>query len=112
MKMNRNYVRLYGYAGHDPIIKFSADGTKRAIIRVATHYPVKKTDDFMPKAYTTVWHWVVAWGIKADFAERNFVKSSKILVEGSLVYRSYIDKAGNKVNVTDIRAESLENLDR
>jgi single-strand DNA-binding protein len=110
--MNGNYVRLYGFAGHDPIIKRTTDGSKMAIIRVATHHWVSDKTDSTKKQCVTTWHSVVAWDAQAEFAERNFVRCSKILVEGRLVYRTGIDKAGNIINITDIRAESLDNLDR
>ena len=108
--MNRNKVLLIGYTGMDPICKKTNDGSKRVRIRMATHYP--RTNEKGEKVYHTIWHNVIAWDSKADYAERSFVKGSKILVDGSIVYRTYLDRVGHTRYVTDIIAHSLMNLDR
>jgi single-strand DNA-binding protein len=108
--MRNNVVQLFGYVGDSPKIFISKDGVKRAIIRVATHDPIKYGVD--KPVYGTTWHEVVAWDKTADLAERSFVKGSKIRVEGTLTYRKYIDKAGVLRDVSEVKADSLHNLDR
>lgn len=77
---------------------------------MATHYSTK--DDKGEKVDHTVWHDVIVWGEKADYAERTFVKGSKILVDGSIAYRTYPDESGHIRYVTEIMAHTLTNLDR
>ena len=108
--MKQNSVQLIGYVGKDPAIKVLGSGTKRASIKVATHYPVK--DEGPEKKYVTTWHYVIAWGPHAEYAERSFVKGSHILVDGSIVYRSYPDTTGHTRYITEIKADTLINLDR
>ncbi len=77
---------------------------------MATHAEVQP--DGEEKRTTTDWHTIVAWSGRAVYAEHNFLKGSHILVDGYLLYRTYENKQGNKVNITEIIATSLINLDR
>jgi len=108
--MRNNVVQLTGYVGDSPKIFISKDGIKRAIIRVATHSKIKYGVD--KPVFGTTWHEVVAWDKTADLAERSFVKGSHIMVWGSLVYRKYVDKSGKLREIAEIKANSLNNLDR
>ena len=108
--MKNNVVQLIGYVGDIPKIFISKEGVKRAIIRVATHDQIKFGED--KPIYGTTWHEVVAWNKTADKAERSFVQGSRILVWGSLNHRKYIDKSGVLREVTEVKANSLNNLDR
>ena len=108
--MKQNSVQLIGYVGDDLKIKMLKNGKRRAAIRVATHYPLKK--DGEKKEFSTTWHSVIAWSELAAFAERSFVKGSHILVDGSIIYRTYPDSTGHTRYVTEIKADSLINLDR
>ena len=108
--MNRNSVLLIGFTGHEPVCKEMSNGSKLTVIRVATHsWSTNKKGE---KTNHTTWHTVVAWDKKAEYARNNFVKGSKIFVEGSIVYRSYLDASGRKQHATDIIAYKLMNLDR
>ena len=108
--MIQNSVQLIGYVGIDPIIKLCKNGSKKATLKVATHYPLK--NQVPGQKYGTVWHAVVAWNAHAEYAERSFLKGSHILVNGSLVYRSFTGTKGNTRYVTEIKAHNLINLDR
>jgi single-strand DNA-binding protein len=108
--MKQNSVQLIGYVGKDPEIKVFNSNVKRACLRVATHYPLKKEGD--KKLYGTTWHNIVAWDNDAAYAERSFVKGSHILVEGFIIYNTYPDKEGHIRYTTEIKATSLINLDR
>ena len=108
MKMNN--VLLIGYVGIDPTIKLTHSGIKKAMIRMATHMP--KKNEKGEKIWDTVWHDIVAWESKAEYAERSFVKGSKILVDGMIKYSIYQDQTGHTRYVTTIVAYSLLNLDR
>ena len=108
--MKNNHVQLIGYVGKDLVILSLPDGRKRIGLRVATHYFTNNPTG--TKVYHTDWHDVVAWDGTAEYAERSFVKGSKIMVDGSIEYRTYPDKAGHIRYFTQIKAHSLMNLDR
>jgi single-strand DNA-binding protein len=108
--MHNNHVQLIGYVGSHLLSSILPNGTKRVSIRMATHSPIK--DDSGKKRTQTTWHDVVAWNGTAAYAERSFVKGSRILVVGSINYREYKDKAGHTRYYTQITARSLVNLDR
>jgi single-strand DNA-binding protein len=108
--MKANRIQLIGYVGKDLATTVTRKGSKRVCIRMATHYRQKNTSG--EPLYHTVWHDVVAWDQKAEHAERNFIKGSRILVEGVIDYRTYPDKSGHTRYITEIRADSLMNLDR
>lgn len=108
--MNNNRVTLIGYVGQHLLCKTLGNGHKRVSIRVATHFAQKNEQGV--RVYHTAWHDVVAWNGTADYAEQNFVKGSKIMIDGSIEYRTYPDKAGHTRYYTQIKASSLLNLDR
>jgi len=105
----KNAVTLIGYVGRD-LKSTTHDGLSRVALRMATHHFVKnKAGESINQ---TTWHNVVAWEQAADFANRNFVKGSKIMVEGAIVYETYTGKDGKKKFGAHIKAISLTNLDR
>lgn len=108
--MKTNRVQLIGYVGSDLSAVTTPAGNKWVNIRVATHHPVKGDQD--DTTWLTVWHDVVAWDSTAEYADRSFVKGSKIMVDGSIQYRTYPDKQGHIRYITQIKAHSLMNLDR
>ncbi len=108
--MKTNHVTLIGYVGNHLVASKLENGTKRVGIRMATHYAEKKANG--EKIYHTVWHDIVAWDSRADFAESNLVKGSKIIVDGSIEYSTFPDKSGHTRYYTQIKAHSLMNLDR
>lgn len=108
--MEQNKVQLIGYVGSSPEMKVLENGRKRAGLRVATHDIIRREGD--KKIYGTIWHEVIAWGCQAEYAERSFVKGSKILVEGAISYRTFIGQTGHKKYFTQIEVRHLMNLDR
>jgi len=105
----RNTVQLIGFVGQDLKQKQTKWGY-RVAIRMATHFYLVKAP--AEKLVKTTWHNVVAWDQQADYAAQNFVKGSKIMVEGRIVYGCFVDKGGVKHFTTHIRAHCLINLDR
>ena len=108
--MKKNRVFLIGYVGMDLASKELENGVKRVALRMATHN--RRTTGTGEQKVATTWHDVVAWEDTAEFAVRNFVKGSKIMVEGEIEYRTYLDYSGHKRYITQIKAYSLMNLDR
>jgi single-strand DNA-binding protein len=108
--MNTNKVTLIGYVGKHLLSSTKQDGTIRVSLRVATNgYRITRSGE---KLVYTHWHDVVAWNKTAEYAARNFVKGSKIMVEGSISYQTYPDHTGHIRYITIITAKSLMNLDR
>ena len=110
--MNTNTVRLIGYVGTPPVTKTLPNGKKRVTLKVATHYRLWKKEEKEGSDYATDWHWVVGWDEQASYMERSFVKGSRVMVEGRIVYRGYTNAAGVWINLTDIKVHNILNLDR
>ncbi|MBI3139805.1 MAG: single-stranded DNA-binding protein [Sphingobacteriales bacterium] len=108
--MKSNRVTLIGYVGKDLSALKTGKGSKRISIRMATHYPIKNEKG--ETVWLTTWHDVVAWDNMAEFAERSMVKGSRIIVDGSIEYRTFPDKQGHIRYYTQIKAHSIMNLDR
>jgi single-strand DNA-binding protein len=105
----QNKVQLIGYVGKDPIISKTQKG-KVARMSLATDSFFKNQNGKNVKI--TTWHEVIAWEKKAEEVENNFIKGSHMLVEGEIVYRTYLDLTGHTRYVTEITALTLMNLDR
>jgi single-strand DNA-binding protein len=108
---DKNQIQLVGYVGADPQVRTHEDG-KRVYLSIATHAPKYRKDNSGEVSYTTTWHNVVAWRRQAEYAEGNFVKGSRILVDGKIIYRRYKNKSGINCSTTQIDALNLINLDR
>ena len=88
--MRTNSVQLIGYVGKDLTEKTFSSGDKKIMLRVATNHSFKDKDGKV--SYSSTWHDVVAWDKVAEYAQRSFVKGSRILVEGTILYRTYPDQ--------------------
>lgn len=108
--MRTNSVQLIGFVGNHLVEKQFPSGNKKVILRVAT--TGFRTGKKGETIYYTTWHNVVAWNKIGEFAAGNFVKGSRILVQGSIVYRTYSDHHCHTRYITEIKAASLQNLDR
>lgn len=89
---------ISGNVGKDPEIRQTQNGTKVAIYTLASYRANPKEKD---KPFTD-WYNVVAWGEQADLVTANLKKGSKVLVIGRFNTRSYDDKDGKKVYVTEL----------
>ncbi len=98
-----NKVILMGRITHDLELKTIPSGASVCTFSIAvdrrfqTKGEEKKTDFFN----------IVAWRQQAEFVTRYFSKGRSILVEGELQTRSYVDKDGKNVRVTEIIADRL-----
>lgn len=101
-----NRCVLLGNLGQDPELKTMPSGDKLANISVAT------TDQWRDKATgekreETQWHNVSAFGRTAEVIGQYARKGSPVLIEGSIRYRQFTDKDGNKRTATEIRADRV-----
>jgi single-strand DNA-binding protein len=82
-------------------------------MRLATHTKKKSAEADTEDNFRTTWHTIRIWG--RERVERiisQFIKGSHVLVEGTLEYRTYVNKEGQRRDVTQINAYSIMNLDR
>ncbi|PRD56367.1 single-stranded DNA-binding protein [Sphingobacterium gobiense] len=104
-----NAVQLIGRLGADVEVKTTTNGTKVSNVRLATNEYSKNSQGEWVE--TTYWHSLVFWGKLAEKLERKGKKGTRLLIQGSLVYRDYIDVNNIKREVTDIRVHQFTVLD-
>ena len=99
-----NKALIMGRMVRDPEIRTTPAQVKVATFTLAVDRKFKNANgerqaDFIP---------VVAWRNTAEFVEKYFKKGSKMIVIGSIQTRTYDDKDGKKVYVTEIVADEVE----
>lgn len=89
----------------EPDMRSTANGTSVCTFTLAINRRFKtegqQQADFIP---------IVAWGKTADICAKYLHKGSQVAVCGSIQTRSYDDKNGNKVYVTEVNAEEVQFL--
>ena len=105
-----NKVILVGNLGKDPELKYLEGNIARANFSIATSEFHK--DKNGNKIEQTEWHNIVVWRSMAESAEKLLKKGTQIYLEGKLQTRQWIDKDGNKRNITEIVGESFLVLQR
>jgi single-strand DNA-binding protein len=96
----KNKVQLIGNLGRDPEFKALDGGRSLAKFSLATSESYKNSKGEW--ITDTSWHNLIAWGKTAEYAEANLKKGSEIAIEGKLVSRSYEDKEGKKIYITEV----------
>ena len=104
----KNSVRIIGNLGMNPEIKSFGNDQKLAKFSVATTETYKNAKG--EKEQVTQWHNVVVWGKLANVVEKYIQKGHMIALEGQLTNRSYMDKAGNKKYITEVKANQIQML--
>ncbi|MFD1768930.1 single-stranded DNA-binding protein [Sphingobacterium suaedae] len=100
-----NAVQLIGRLGGDAEIKTTTQGTRVSNVRFATNeYSKNGQGDWIEITY---WHNLVFWGKLADKLEKNKKKGTKLMIQGSLIYREYVDVHNIKREVVDIRVQQF-----
>lgn len=105
-----NKVILIGNLGADPEVRSLESGVKVATINIATSESFKDRNG--ERQTQTEWHRVVVWRGLAEVVEKYLKKGSQVYIEGRLRTRSYEDKDGKKLYVTEIEARDLTMLGR
>lgn len=98
-----NKVILIGRLTADPDIRRTQSGKCVASYRLAVDRPSKS--DGQPEADFIS---CVAWGKSGEFCQRYLHKGMKIALEGRIQTRTYDDKDGKKVYVTEVIVEHHE----
>lgn len=104
----KNKVSLIGRVGEDPILNTTDSGKKVTNVSLATSEKWK--DDKGEKHERTEWHRLVIWGKSAEIAVEYVKKGHLLNIEGSIQYRTYTDKEGNKQYATDILVDEFHLL--
>lgn len=104
-----NVVQLIGRLGADVEMKTTTNGTAVSNVRFATNEYSKNSHGEWVE--TTYWHSLVFWGKLAEKLEKKGKKGTRLLIQGSLVYREYIDTHNIKREVTDIRVQQFVVMD-
>ena len=55
---------------------------------------------------------IVGFGKAAELAEQFLAKGSEVALEGRLTYRDWVDKEGNKRNITEVVSYEFLMLDK
>lgn len=105
-----NKAIIVGHLGADPEIKQTKDGKSFGTLSVATSDTWTSRDG--EKVENTEWHRVKVWDKQAEFASKYLRKGSLVYVEGKIETRKYDDKDGVTRYTTEIKAMTVQGLDR
>lgn len=98
-----NLCVLIGRICAEPEIRYTQTGKAVASYRIAVDRPYKKDSqaesDFIN---------CVAWGSNGEFAGKYLHKGMKVAIEGRIQTRTYDDKDGKKVYVTEVVVDHHE----
>jgi single-strand DNA-binding protein len=99
-----NKVILYGNVGKDPESKVINQKTVTKF-SLATNKSYSNAQG--EKVTDTSWHNIVLWGKVAETASKYVKKGSSIIIEGEISYRSYENKEGQTVYITEIIGHNM-----
>lgn len=104
-----NKAIVIGNLGQAPEIRYTANGTAVANLRIATteSWKDKQTGE---KREITEWHTVVLFGKTAEIAGQYLAKGRQVYIEGRLQTRKWQDKSGNDRYSTEIIANEMQML--
>ncbi len=105
-----NRVILLGRLGADPELRVTNGGQAVLNFTLATSRRVKnqKSDTWEER---TEWHRIVFWGKRAEGLAKVLTKGLRVLIEGEIRTRAYLDRDQQKRFQTNIVADSLEFAD-
>lgn len=102
MAVSLNRVILIGNLGKDPEVRITQDGTKVAVLSVATseQWKDRVTEE---RKERVEWHRVVVFNARlAEIAERYLKKGQRVYVEGQIQGRRWTDEHNQEHNVKEI----------
>lgn len=95
----------HGNCGSDPKIINMEGGKKVAKFSFATNKSY--TNNSGEKVTETQWHQVIFWNKNADLCEKYVKKGSSLIIEGEISYRSYENKEGQTIYITEIIGHNM-----
>lgn len=103
-----NKVEIQGFLGKDAITKTFENGRTLISMSVATNESYK---NYQGEWITnTSWHNVAYWTTKKEESYESLKKGKMIAVSGKLTTRKYKDKEGKDRYITEIVAQTLEQI--
>jgi len=99
-----NKVQLFGNVGKDPESK-QINGKTITKFSLATNKSYSNSSG--EKITETQWHSIVLWGKIAETASKYVKKGNSLIIEGEINYRSYENKDGQTVYVTEIIGQAM-----
>ncbi len=108
MAFSLNKVMLIGNLGGDAENRFTTSNVSVTSFSLATTHSYKSKDGNWVNE--TTWHNVVSFGL-SDYMKEQLKKGKKFFVEGRLSKRSYENKDGKTIYVTEVISEKLIPLD-
>lgn len=107
MSFSLNRIELIGRLGHEPALRYTAEGQPLTKLSLATDRPTRPGAE--PE---TDWHQVLCWGALAEFAAEHLHKGRLLFVAGRVAYRTREESDGHKRRITEVVARELILLDR
>ena len=95
----------YGNVGGDPVIRNLESGKKVAKFSLATNKTY--TNQQGEKITDTQWHNILYWNKLAELCEKYVKKGNSLIIEGEITYRSYENKDGQTIYITEIIGKEL-----
>ena len=99
-----NRAILFGNVGGDPKVTNLDSGKKVAKFGLATNKSYTKDGE---RVTETSWHNIILWNKLAELAEKYVKKGSSVIIEGEIAYRSYENKEGQTIYITEIIGDRL-----
>jgi single-strand DNA-binding protein len=99
-----NKVLLYGNVGKDPESKII---NQKTVTKFSLATNKTYTNNAGEKITETQWHSIVLWGKVAETASGYVKKGMSLIIEGEISYRSYENKDGVRVYVTEIIGQNM-----
>lgn len=96
-----NRITLIGNLGQDPEVAKFENGTDVINFNLATSSYIGKDENGESK-YITQWHRVVGYGFLVAPIQQYVKKGNTLYIEGELRHRSYENKHGQTVYVSEI----------
>lgn len=104
-----NRIVLIGNLTRDVELRYIPSGLAIAKIGLATSRKFKRQDGTMDEEVCFVD--VNLFGRTAEVANQYLKKGSKVLIEGRLIFESWVDQSGQKRYKHSVRADSMQMLD-
>ena len=104
-----NKVTLIGNLGADPEVRYTANGSAVANIRLATAESWRDRESGENQERTE-WHRVVFFSRLAEIVSEYLKKGSQVYIEGRLQTRKWQDRDGNDRYTTEIVANEMQML--
>lgn len=105
-----NLVQIIGRLGRDPELRYTSSGSPICSLNVATDESYNDRDG--NRVERVEWHRVSVFGKVAESCANYLAKGSLVYVEGNLTTRKWQDQNGQERFTTEIKAKSVQFLDK